>query len=48
MKRSGGTKLLYFQEKNKEKYYKKIDENAAMKIELLQLLQSAYMLTERI
>ena len=34
--------------KTRKKYYNKIDENAAMKIELLQLLQLAYMLTERI
>ena len=38
--------------KKKKKYYPKIDENAAMKIELLQLLQLVYInlhiLTERI
>ena len=38
--------------KTRKKYYPKIDENAAMKIESLQLLQlvyiSLYMLTEKI
>ena len=34
--------------KTRKKYYTKIDENVAMKIELLQLLQLAYMVTERL